>query len=92
MTAIAGKLTEGAPVSELTAGRKDGSKRDRGYVPWNPYTKSKATLEHVLSIMDEYRAHWPITNRQVVYRMMGRFGYSKSDADHIYYVLDRGRR
>ena len=77
---------------EITAGRKNVSKRDRGYVDWTPQKKTKILLEQIESILEEYRDHWPITGRQILYRMIGRFNFSKARADDLYYILGRARR
>jgi hypothetical protein len=77
-------------AGKITAGRKTG--RDRGYVAWAPQKKTMAILEQVQSILTEYRAHWPVTGRQILYRMIGRFDFPKENEDQLYYLLGRARR
>lgn len=80
-------MTAGA---EITAGRKTG--RERGYVDWTPQKKTRVILEQVLAILEEYREHWPITNRQILYRMIGKFDFPKDHDERLYYYLGRARR
>jgi hypothetical protein len=83
-------LAEHGPPPELTAGRK--SKRERGYRPWTPRSRARATLDQVLAIFEKYEDQRPLTGRQVLYRMMVHFDHPKEIEGHLYYVLDRGRR
>jgi hypothetical protein len=73
-----------------------GYKRQRvmGLAPWQPRAKTQATLDQILEILDEYREQWPITNRQICYRLVGRFGYDKSEQafERAYEYLNRARR
>lgn len=66
--------------------------RPAGLASWDPGPASERVLAHVQAVLDDYRAHWPVTNRQVLYRMIARFGYTKADEDRIERVVDRGRR
>jgi hypothetical protein len=49
-------------------------------------------LGEVQEILDEYREQLPLTNRQVLYRMMGKFGYEKSIEQQLYQLMRRARR
>jgi hypothetical protein len=49
-------------------------------------------LGEVLEILEEYRENLPLTNRQILYRMMGRFGYEKKIEQQLYQLLRRARR
>lgn len=42
--------------------------RVRGFAPWTPRADARVLLEQVLAVLDEYRAHLPITLRQLFYR------------------------
>jgi hypothetical protein len=73
-----------------------GYKRQRvmGLAPWQPRPKTQAVLDQILDILEEYREQWPITNRQICYRLVGRFGYDKTEQafERAYEYLNRGRR
>ena len=45
-----------------------------------------------LSVLDDHRDYWPITPRQVLYRLMGRGQATKDDAERIGDYIVRGRR
>ncbi|MFC4671694.1 hypothetical protein ACFO5X_24295 [Seohaeicola nanhaiensis] len=65
----------------FTASRKTG--RPRGYITnYNPQAKTQALLEQVDLVMNEYREYWPLTVRQVFYRLVGAFGFDKTEADY----------
>ncbi len=68
--------------------------RVRGLAPWQPRAKTQAILDQIQEILEEYREQWPITNRQICYRLVGRFGYDKSEQafERAYEYLNRGRR
>jgi hypothetical protein len=54
--------------------------RVRGYAPWRPQAKTLALVDQVREVLDEYRDHLPLTVRQVFYRLVGRYGYDKTEA------------
>src|SRR6056297_967675 len=65
-------------TDEITAGCKSG--RARGYITdYRPYAKTRALLDQAQAVLDEYRDHWPLTCRQIFYRMVGAHGYDKSE-------------
>jgi hypothetical protein len=54
--------------------------RNCGYIiGYNPQAKTRALLDQVQAVLDEYRDHWPLTCRQIFYRMVGARGYDKSE-------------
>ncbi|WP_210215221.1 hypothetical protein [Mesorhizobium sp. M2A.F.Ca.ET.029.05.1.1] len=64
---------------QIAASRKNG--RPRGYIDeYRPQAKTLALLNQVYIVLDEYREHWPLTIRQVFYRLVGRFDYPKDEA------------
>src|SRR5687767_920381 len=78
-----------------TAGRDNGKQRRSrpvGYAAWNPRDATLTMLELIGSVLDDHRALWPITPRQVLYRLMGRGQATKADADRIGDYIVRGRR
>ncbi len=78
-------------ATQLTAGRNKRS-RPVGYAPWAPRAATLEVLDQILSVLDDHRDYWPITPRQVLYRLMGRGQATKADAERIGDYLVRGRR
>lgn len=70
------------------------NKRSRpvGYAPWAPREATRESLDQILAVLDDHRDYWPITPRQVLYRLMGRGQATKADAERIGDYLVRGRR
>jgi hypothetical protein len=67
----------------------------RGYLDdWQPQKKTRVMLSRVLDVLMEYEAQLPLTNRQIYYRMIGRFGYPKGEKFErsLYGLLDNARR
>ena len=63
-------------ADEMTL-RRD-SERAAGYIAeWRPYRKRQIMLGQVQQILDEYRAHLPLTVRQVYYRMIAHYRHPK---------------
>lgn len=85
-------MTQQATETETGSGYK--RTRVMGLAPWQPRPKTLAVLDQIAAILDEYREQWPITNRQICYRLVGRFGYDKSEQafERAYEYLNRGRR
>ncbi|MEJ7894676.1 MAG: hypothetical protein WKF94_18745 [Solirubrobacteraceae bacterium] len=74
-----------------TAGR-DKRSRPVGYAEWSPRGATREVVEQILSVLDDHRQYWPITPRQVLYRLMGRGQATKKDAERIGEYIIRGRR
>jgi hypothetical protein len=66
--------------------------RPVGYAPWAPRRSTLEALEQILSVLDDHADYWPITPRQILYRLMGRRQATKADADRIGDYIVRGRR
>lgn len=61
------------------AGRK--TSRNRGYIPsYAPQAKTRELLDQAQAVLAEYREYWPLTCRQIFYRMVGAHGYDKTEA------------
>ncbi len=72
----AGRKTQPA---EVTAGRKTA--RARGYIEhYSPQAKTRELLTQAQAVLDEYRQYWPLTCRQIFYRLVGAHGYDKTEA------------
>jgi len=78
-------------MTEVTAGR-DKRSRPVGYAAWAPRSSTLEALEQIASVLDDHADYWPITPRQVLYRLMGRGQATKADADRIGDYINRGRR
>lgn len=64
---------------ELPACRK--SERPRGYIEdYRVYAKTQALLDQARAVLEEYTDYWPLTCRQIFYRMVGAHGYPKDEA------------
>jgi hypothetical protein len=68
--------------------------RVRGFAPWSPRSETLALLDQVRKVLHEYRDHLPLTIRQVFYRLVGAYGYAKTEAayDRLCEHLNRARR
>jgi len=67
-------------VSEVfTTGRENGRRRPRGYATWNPHAPTRALIDTVAEILDDYRGHLPLTVRQIFYRLVASYGYEKDE-------------
>jgi hypothetical protein len=62
----------------MTEVKKKGRARPKGYYDWKPRRKARELLVQVDAILDEYRDHLPLTVRQIFYRLVGSYGYDKS--------------
>lgn len=66
-------------MTDIAAGRKT-SHRPRGYIDvYRPQQKTRALLADVEAVLAEYRDHWPLTVRQIYYRLVGSRGYPKTE-------------
>lgn len=75
------RLTLGG-LQDFTASReneKKTHKRAKGYAPWRPQKKTVALLWQVKEVLAEYRDYLPMTARQIFYRLVGAYGYPKSE-------------
>jgi len=64
-------------TGQVTAGRN----RPRGYIAdYAPRSETVALLEAAQAVLDEYREHWPLTVRQIFYRLIGAHGFPKTEA------------
>lgn len=53
--------------------------RPRGYADWKPKPETLEVLADVQSVLREYEAHLPLTARQIFYRLVGQYGYDKTE-------------
>ena len=56
--------------------------RPRGYLAdYRPRAETRALLDDVLNVLDEYRDHLPLSVRQIFYRLVAK-GYPKTDLSY----------
>lgn len=68
--------------------------RPRGYAVWKPQAATARVVDQVGEVLDEYRDHLPLTVRQIFYRLVGQYGFEKTEKAYqrlIEYVV-RARR
>jgi hypothetical protein len=53
--------------------------RPRGYADWSPNEELLLLIDQVKEVLDEYRAQLPMTARQIFYRLVGAYGYDKTE-------------
>lgn len=53
--------------------------RPRGYIDWSPNQATIGVLDNVQRVLDEYKAYGAMTVRQVFYRLVGEYGYDKTE-------------
>lgn len=71
-----------------------GKGRVKGYAEWNPHKKTRVIMAQVKEILGEYHDELPLTARQIFYRLVGRYGYPKTEsaAESLNNWLVRARR
>lgn len=53
--------------------------RPKGYATWAPAPATVDVLANVKAVLEEYRDHLPLTVRQIFYRLVGQYGYDKTE-------------
>jgi hypothetical protein len=78
---VVGRMTED---DDLLGGAGRGDKlRPRGFIEdWKPQKRSRKLLEAIDAILVEYASYLPLTIRQIFYRLIGAYGYDKSDSGY----------
>ena len=68
--------------------------RPRGFAEWNPRPASLKLVQDVQTVLDDYRAHLPLTIRQVFYRLVSTRGFLKSETAYsrLCETVNRARR
>ncbi len=67
-------------VPEITAGRENGHRRPKGYdLGYSPHGGTRAILDEVDEVLEEYQDHLPLSVRQIFYRLVGRYEYPKTE-------------
>jgi hypothetical protein len=78
----------------ILGGAKPKRTRKRGFIDWNPRDETRALLDQVQAVLDEYEEHLPLTNRQIFYRLVGAHDYSKTENayNNLCEMLQKARR
>ena len=68
--------------------------RPRGFAAWNPRPASLELVQDVQAVLSDYRAHLPLTIRQVFYRLVSTRGFPKSETAYsrLCETVNRARR
>ena len=68
--------------------------RPRGFAPWTPRPESLALVADVQAVLAEYRAHLPLTCRQIFYRLVAMKGFDKTETAYsrLTETIGRARR
>lgn len=66
----------------------------RGYAKWQPKEEARYWVSRAQVVLDEYETFWPLSVRQVFYRLVADHGYEKSEAAYgrLTQLLGRARR
>lgn len=72
----------------------NGRKRPKGYAQWRPRQETQVVLAQVDEVLREYREHLSLTVRQIFYRLVGAFGFPKTERayERLGNYLVRARR
>lgn len=67
-------------ISPYARGASPRSGRPRGYISnYRPQARTRELLYVVHAVLEEYREHWPLTARQLFYRLVGAHGFEKTE-------------
>ena len=83
------------PDEASVASDSTRSHRPRGYIAnYQPQPRTIALLDDVDAVLNEYRDHWPLTVRQIFYRLVGAFDFPKTEASYerLCLHMSNGRR
>lgn len=66
----------------------------RGYAAWKPKGEAVYWVNRSLEVFEAYRDYWPLTIRQLFYRLVADHGYEKTEAAYgkLTQLISRGRR
>lgn len=69
-------------------------KRYQGFCEWNPRDETRYWLKCVNEVLQAYREYWPLTIRQIFYRLVAQYDYDKTEQAYgrLINYLGRARR
>ena len=78
----------------MITAHKKRTTRIRGLASWNPQAETGMLLNLVLAVLAEYSDHRPLTIHQTFYRLVGAYGYAKTEQAYTQLSgqLNRGLR
>jgi hypothetical protein len=81
-------------TENLLGGAERVRTRVRGFAPWSPQADTRALLEQVRAVFEEYHDYLPLTIRQIFYRLVGRYEFEKTERAYgrLCEHLNRARR
>jgi hypothetical protein len=67
---------------------------ERGYTPYNPRGDTRYWLQCAQKVVHDYQAHWPLTVRQIFYRMVAMYDFPKKESDYgkLVNIVSKARR
>ena len=60
------------------------SGRPKGFAEWKPQQATQQIMNQVQEVLAQYREHWPLTIRQIFYRLVGVYGYEKTEKGYTH--------
>lgn len=66
----------------------------RGYASWTPKAEAVQWINATRRVLDEYEEYWPLTVRQIFYRLTETHGYEKTESayNRLTQMISRARR
>jgi hypothetical protein len=66
----------------------------RGYAAWTPKGEAAYWTNRAVQVLGDYQEEWPLSNRQLFYRLVQEHGYDKTEKayDRLTQYVSRGRR
>lgn len=66
----------------------------RGYADWKPKPEAAHWVRATAEVMEQYRDYWPLTVRQLFYRLVASYQYEKTEAAYtkLTQIISRARR
>jgi hypothetical protein len=65
--------------------------RPKGFADWKPQRETQQVLRQVQEVLAQYRKHWPLTIRQIFYRLVGVYEYEKTERGYSRLIDYMGR-
>lgn len=66
----------------------------RGYADWKPQPEAARWVRATAEVMEQYRDYWPLTVRQLFYRLVASYQYEKTETayNRLTQIISRARR
>jgi hypothetical protein len=62
----------GDSIEKILGGaERSDSINDRGFIEWSPKDHTRALIDEIAAVLEEYAGHLPLTGRQIYYRLIG---------------------